>query len=174
MILGKGTECRESPYLNFLLFYLWRLTIEFLSLDNFSSSLIIPATRYGQSKLANVLHAKELNSKCAREGQNVIAVSVHPGAILDTSLKRHASFSMLVSFFSNLSLRSWYHFTFATPMKTIEQGSATTLFATLSPNIVPGAYYEDCHLSTLINPKVEDQDLATKLWEASEVAIAMK
>lgn len=137
----------------------------------FSASL---TSRYGQSKLANVLHAKELNSRCAREGQNVIAVSVHPGAILDTNLKRHFSFLMLASFFRNLSVSTFYHFAFTTPKKSIGQGSATTIFATLSPEITPGAYYEDCHLSALLNPKVADQDLATKLWEASEVAVAVK
>jgi retinol dehydrogenase 12 len=132
------------------------------------------ASRYGESKFANVLHAKELTTRCAVEGQNVIAISVHPGAILDTSLKRHFSFLMAVSFFRNLSVNTFYHFAFASPSKNIEQGSATTLFATLSPDIIPGAYYEDCHLSAHLNPRAADQDLATKLWEASEVAVALK
>lgn len=81
---------------------------------------------------------------------------------------------MFGSFLSNLSFSTFYHFAFMTPKKTIEQGSATTLFATLSQTVVPGAYYEDCHLTPSRNPKVENQDLAARLWAASEVAVAIK
>ena len=130
--------------------------------------------RYGESKLANVLFSKELTTRCAAEGKNVISVSVHPGAITDTNLKRHFSFSMLFSFFRNLSLRTFWHFVFGTKLKSIPQGSATTLFATLSPNIVPGGYYEDCHLSSVLHAKAEDKNLAKELWEASEEAVAAK
>ena len=101
-------------------------------------------------------------------------MSVHPGAILDTGLKRYFSFSQLVSFFRNLSLRTLYHFMFGSKLKTVPQGSATTLFATLSPNIVPGGYYEDCRYSLLLHPKAEDKNLAKELWEASEEAVAVK
>jgi hypothetical protein len=59
-------------------------------------------------------------------------------------------------------------------MKSIPQGSATTLYATLSPNIVPGGYYEDCRLSQKVSLKAEDKDLAKRLWEASEKAITAK
>lgn len=81
---------------------------------------------------------------------------------------------MFGSFLRNLSVNTFYHFAFNTPKKSVEQGSATTLFATLSQTVIPGAYYEDCHLTALLNPRVEDQDLATRLWAASEVAVAIK
>ena len=46
-----------------------------------------PWTRYGESKLANILHAKELTRRFGAAG--VSAIAVHPGAILETDLKRH-------------------------------------------------------------------------------------
>lgn len=35
---------------------------------------------YGQSKLANVLFAKELDERLRRQNKNITAVSIHPGA----------------------------------------------------------------------------------------------
>ncbi|XP_043722717.1 short-chain dehydrogenase TIC 32, chloroplastic-like isoform X2 [Telopea speciosissima] len=45
---------------------------------------------YGQSKLANILHAKELNRHLKEEGVPVTANSLHPGTIV-TNLFRHQS-----------------------------------------------------------------------------------
>ncbi|XP_050886207.1 short-chain dehydrogenase TIC 32, chloroplastic-like isoform X2 [Lathyrus oleraceus] len=45
---------------------------------------------YGQSKLANILHANELAKRLKDDGVNIIANSLHPGAIV-TNLYRHTS-----------------------------------------------------------------------------------
>lgn len=34
---------------------------------------------YGQSKMANILFAKELNRRLKEQGKNIVAVSLHPG-----------------------------------------------------------------------------------------------
>ena len=47
---------------------------------------------YGQSKLANALHAKELTRRFKEEGVNITANSLHPGVIA-TNLGRHSGFS---------------------------------------------------------------------------------
>lgn len=47
---------------------------------------------YGQSKLANVLHANELARRLKEEGVNITANSLHPGAIA-TNLYRHNAFA---------------------------------------------------------------------------------
>jgi len=44
---------------------------------------------YGQSKLANILHAKELSRRLKEEGANITVNSVHPGMIR-TNLMRHS------------------------------------------------------------------------------------
>ncbi|XP_038989017.1 short-chain dehydrogenase TIC 32 B, chloroplastic-like isoform X2 [Phoenix dactylifera] len=50
---------------------------------------------YGQSKLANILHANELSRRLQEEGANITVNSVHPGLIV-TSLWRHSFFLMRV------------------------------------------------------------------------------
>ncbi|KAL8557182.1 hypothetical protein ACS0TY_004580 [Phlomoides rotata] len=55
---------------------------------------------YGQSKLANVLHANELARRLKEEKVEIIANSLHPGAIA-TNLFRHHSF-VNGDFFTNL------------------------------------------------------------------------
>ncbi|KAK4759481.1 hypothetical protein SAY87_022612 [Trapa incisa] len=44
---------------------------------------------YGQSKLANILHANELSGRLKEEGANITVNSVHPGLIM-TDLMRHS------------------------------------------------------------------------------------
>ncbi|XP_052210709.1 short-chain dehydrogenase TIC 32, chloroplastic-like isoform X2 [Diospyros lotus] len=46
---------------------------------------------YGQSKLANILHANELAKRLKEEGVEITANSLHPGSIA-TNLTRHHSF----------------------------------------------------------------------------------
>ncbi|XP_078429251.1 short-chain dehydrogenase TIC 32 B, chloroplastic-like isoform X2 [Wolffia australiana] len=50
-------------------------------------------TAYGQSKLANILHANELSRRLKEEGANITVNSVHPGLIM-TNLVRHSAFYM--------------------------------------------------------------------------------
>lgn len=130
--------------------------------------------RYGQSKLANILFTRELNARCFAEGKNVISFSVHPGAISETSLSRHLSFVVFWKFICNLTMKSFYVFFFGTYLKNVQQGAATTMFTTLSPDAVPGGYYEDCHLSTVLNPKSADVELSQQLWRISAEAILVK
>lgn len=47
---------------------------------------------YGQSKLANALHAKELTRRFQEEGVNITANCLHPG-IIATGLARHGGFN---------------------------------------------------------------------------------
>lgn len=131
--------------------------------------------RYGQSKLANILFTKELTARCAESNQSVISVSVHPGIILGTNLQRHLEVgvflrviiprvltrpSIICALFSQEKL------------KTIPQGSATSVLLALDPDIVPGKHYANCRIDDLlVHPKAYDGDLAHRLWELSEKAI---
>ncbi|MBA0709844.1 hypothetical protein Golax_024863, partial [Gossypium laxum] len=48
-----------------------------------------PRLAYGQSKLANILHANELSRRLKDEGAEITANSLHPGSIIMTDLMRH-------------------------------------------------------------------------------------
>lgn len=90
-------------------------------------------TAYGQSKKANMLHARELADQLAGEAPHVVPVSLHPGVIV-TNLARHMGLSSVTSaLFSTLIAD-----------KSIAQGASTTLYAALAPDVVPGAYLADC------------------------------
>lgn len=111
---------------------------------------------YGQSKLANLLFAKELADRTA--GSHVTAVAVHPG-VIQTNLWKQSLFNRLVGGLVK--------------DKTIPQGAATTVFACVAPRIetpaLRGAYLVDCgpQPPSAIGQDV-DKTLRQALWKASE------
>ncbi|XP_019426534.1 PREDICTED: short-chain dehydrogenase TIC 32, chloroplastic-like [Lupinus angustifolius] len=111
---------------------------------------------YGQSKLANILHANELSRRLKEEGVNITANSVHPGVIM-TPLMRHSS--LLMNFLKMFTFYIW---------KNVPQGAATTCYVALHPSLkgVTGKYFLDCNE---FEPSAfgKDKILASKLWDFS-------
>uniref|UniRef100_A0A2P2KIZ8 Short-chain dehydrogenase n=1 Tax=Rhizophora mucronata TaxID=61149 RepID=A0A2P2KIZ8_RHIMU len=67
-----------------------------IQFDNLNDEMSYSDKRaYGQSKLANILHVKELSRRLQEEGVNVTANAVHPGLIM-TPLMRHSTISMRI------------------------------------------------------------------------------
>ncbi|KAJ0859687.1 putative very-long-chain 3-oxoacyl-CoA reductase [Helianthus annuus] len=85
---------------------------------------------YGQSKLANILHAKELTRRLKEEGANITINALHPGVIATNLL-----------FFKTWSFK---HF-----QKNIPQGASTTCYLALNPKVkgVSGEYFADNNLA---------------------------
>ncbi|XP_074581553.1 short-chain dehydrogenase TIC 32 B, chloroplastic-like [Curcuma longa] len=112
---------------------------------------------YGQSKLANVLHANELARRLQAEGANITVNSLHPG-LITTNLMRHSLLLMRVFRFFTYML--W---------KNIPQGAATTCYVALHPNLrgVTGKYFDDCNEEDT-TAQAKDEELARKLWDLSE------
>lgn len=117
------------------------------------------ATRaYALSKLANVLHTKELALRLKQMNANVTVNCVHPG-IVRTRLTRDTEglVTDLVFFLTSKFL------------KTIPQAAATTCYVATHPRLinVSGNYFADCNVaspSKLGSNKTE----AARLWSASE------
>lgn len=112
---------------------------------------------YGQSKLANILHAKELSKQLKEGGVNITANALHPGAIV-TNLFRHSNvINGLVNVLGRVVL------------KNVQQGAATTCYVALHPQAkgVSGEYFSDSNLSKP-RPQGEDEKLAKKLWDFSK------
>lgn len=112
------------------------------------------------SKLANVLHAQELNVQLRMSGSRVSAYSLHPG-VIPSGLQAHLGVAGVL--FNLLS----------TPFgKSVRQGAATTLYCATQPRIehegaVEGiSYYEDCNLR---QPSgfARDSQLRKRLWQVS-------
>jgi len=110
---------------------------------------------YTQSKLANIMHAKELASRL--EGTGITVVSLHPG-VTDTDAHHHM-------------YKTWYgciiwpfHKFF---VKTPYYGAQTTLYCCLSDVIIHGGYYSDCRPKRP-SQKCFDERACKKLWDISE------
>ena len=132
---------------------------------------------YAQSKLANVLHAKELAKRL--EGTGVTAVSVHPGWVR-TELMRH-------------TMPGWMQSVtrpFMRMMGMVEpwEGTQTTLYAALAPEVEahPGAYYSQTGTYRdksknaggwpleSPNPHAHDDATAQRLYELSRELVGLE
>lgn len=115
-----------------------------------------PLRAYGQSKLANLLFAKELQRRFT--GTKKTAYAVHPGVVA-TNLARNLGpvLSRVFTAMGQLFLKS------------VDEGAATAVFAAVNPKALPlaGSYLSD---SNVRKPRAdaEDATLAARLWEVSE------
>ena len=128
-------------------------------------------TSYGQSKSAIVLFAVAAAQRWA--GDDVVVNALMPGNIASTALARHMGPDDLANFGKETDLT-------LPPVKTIEQGAATSVLLAASPDVegVTGRYYEDCAEAPVIHereghaggvaPYVLDPDNADRLWQISE------
>lgn len=115
---------------------------------------------YGQSKLANLMFAKELQRRLRQRGSKVIAVAVHPG-YSNTNLQQYMPANRLLN-----SLFS----------QSQEKGALPTLCAATQSDLGGGEYIgpngflemqgkPDLAYST---PRSNDEATAKRLWEVSE------
>ncbi|ORY40840.1 hypothetical protein BCR33DRAFT_767965 [Rhizoclosmatium globosum] len=79
--------------------------------------------------------------KCA--AQNVISVSLHPGAVSSTDLKRHIGISNIGEMAGLIFRRALGSGMFKERFKSIPEGASTTVLCALSPDVVKGGYYYD-------------------------------
>ncbi len=118
---------------------------------------------YNQSKLANVLHAKELARRLKKDGVSVYAL--HPG-VINSELTRH----FYDTCFGKMVKPVYGIFT-----KTPKQGAQTTLYCCLEPKIAKdsGNYYSGCKEKRAAK-KARDVDSQKRLWEISEKMVGLK
>jgi NAD(P)-dependent dehydrogenase (short-subunit alcohol dehydrogenase family) len=134
---------------------------EGIQFDNLSGERgYAPWTAYGQSKLANVLFAKELARRLA--GSRRTANALHPGVIV-TDLWRHTN-PVATAIFGVVGRIA---------LKTVAQGAATQTWAAVHPGAagVSGAYLADCNVAKA-RPDADDPALAARLWRVTEEIVA--
>ncbi len=131
---------------------------------------------YCASKLANVLHARELSRRMAQEGVHVAAVSLHPGVIA-TELARN----MLDAHWTLKATEPYLKPIVSQFLRTPFQGAQTTLFAATAPmqpwgtppskaadtDVIAGQYYDNCALKTNPHSQAYDDAVASQLWSYS-------
>ena len=133
---------------------------------------------YAQSKLANVLHAKNLAKRL--EGTGVTAVSVHPGWVR-TQLMRHT----MPAWMQDYVMRP---FMGMMGMVEVWEGAQTSLYAALGPDVEahPGAYYSQTGTYRdkaknaggwpleSPNPHANDDEMAQRLYEHSRQLVGLE
>lgn len=115
---------------------------------------------YGQSKLANLLTAKELARRL--QGTRVTANALHPG-VINTNLMRHMP----------SVLRKGMDLVAGLALKSVPQGAATQCFVATHPSLegVSGKYFADSRLARA-SRRADDERLAERLWKVSQELVA--
>ncbi len=120
-------------------------------------------TRYGDSKLANLLFVQELDRRLRAAHSPVIALACHPG-IAGTDLARHMpAFARLFWPLLGMALNS------------AAQGAWPALQAATAPDVMRGQYYGPQQLGGARGPsgiakrtaQAQDATLARRLWDVS-------
>jgi NAD(P)-dependent dehydrogenase (short-subunit alcohol dehydrogenase family) len=103
---------------------------------NFDRRPYDPWSAYGQSKTANILFSLGITEHWAGDG--ITSNACHPGSI-QTNLQRHVDPELLDQLRAAATTPS--------PMKTPEQGAATSVVLATSPLLegTGGHYFEDCN-----------------------------
>ena len=136
---------------------------EGIEFDNLSGENGYAAWRaYGQSKLANLLFARELGRRFDEEDSHRSAVAIHPGPI-DTNLTRYM----------NAVARWGWSVMGPLFLKSIPEGAATQVWAAVHPEATElnGAYAADCNIKES-SSKGADMALAKRLWDKTEQIVA--
>lgn len=113
-------------------------------------------TRYGQSKLANILFIKELSRRYANKG--IKAVAVHPGVVA-TNLYESTMKWPVVGSLIGIAKRYVYN--------SVQDGAKGQLWAATAPKeqVKSGEYYTPVGVKGQGSWKSNDMGLAEKLWE---------
>lgn len=115
-----------------------------------------PLTKYGQSKLANILHTKAL----AKRYPSIKTIAIHPGMVntgLSTTMRRSFLLARVVmpavAYFSAVG---------------VKQGVLNQLWGATSADSKNGEYYEPVGVGGMGSVYTKDTELAEKLWEWTE------
>lgn len=127
----------------------------------------VPMRAYGQSKLACLMFALELQRRSEAAGWGVMSVAAHPGISRTDLLHNAPGRGSVVGL-----TRSLFWFLF----QPAAQGALPTLYAATSPQAAGGAYYGPHALRetrghpapAMIPAQARDAAAAQRLWRASE------
>ncbi|KAG8638794.1 hypothetical protein MANES_14G062800v8 [Manihot esculenta] len=116
---------------------------------------------YAQSKLANILHAKEMARQLKARNARVTINAVHPGIVKTGIIRAHKGLITDSLFFIASKL-----------LKSTSQGASTTCYVALSPQTegVSGKYFADCNESSC-SALACDESEAQKLWKHTRALI---
>jgi hypothetical protein len=124
---------------------------------------------YGQSKLANLLFARELQRRLSAAGLSIRSIAAHPGFVL-TELQPRAARE------SSAKIEGTFYNTLAPLLAhSVEEGVLPQLYAGQSPEAMGGSFYGPARRHMVGGAKAvggpragRDMAVARRLWEVSE------
>ncbi|KAJ6701909.1 RETINOL DEHYDROGENASE [Salix koriyanagi] len=121
-----------------------------------------PTRAYALSKLANVLHTKELAQRLKQMETNVTVNCVHPGVVRTRLTREREGMVTDMAFFLTSKL-----------LKTVPQAAATTCYVATHPGLVnvTGKYFSDCNEASTSKLGSNSTE-AARLWTASEIMVS--
>jgi NAD(P)-dependent dehydrogenase (short-subunit alcohol dehydrogenase family) len=123
---------------------------------------------YGQSKLAMLMFALELQRRSDANGWNITSLAAHPGVARTELIPNGPGAASLTAF--GAKLISPFLF------QSAAAGALPILYAATSPNVTPGGYYGSIGFQemkgppgpAIIMPQAQNLEDAKELWEISE------
>jgi len=128
-----------------------------------------PTYAYGQSKLANMLYAMELDRKLKSSGSTVTSYACHPG-YSDTSLQSTGPTGLW---------KGMYKITNTLMAQPATKGAIPTVLCAAGTEAVPGAYYGPTGMGesrgpvsdALVSEKALNEADSKNLWQQSEALV---
>ncbi|KAM0425874.1 hypothetical protein ACHAPT_008812 [Fusarium lateritium] len=114
---------------------------------------------YGQSKLANLVYAREF----AERHPELTSVSIHPG-IVKTDLQTSAG---------NLIMRAFQRFIVPLIGDEVQEGAKSQLWAATAKDVASGEYYEPVGVAGRANALSKNKELGKQLWDWTEKELAV-
>ncbi|KAL5552447.1 hypothetical protein UlMin_002623 [Ulmus minor] len=121
-----------------------------------------PTRAYALSKLANVMHTRELARRLMKMEANVTINCVHPGVVRTGLTREREGVITDMVFFLASKL-----------VKTIPQAAATTCYVATNPKLrnVSGKYFSDCNEASS-SKRSSNSIEAAQLWSVSETMVS--
>ncbi len=130
-----------------------------------------PARSYGQSKLANLMLAFEMDRRLRARGLGILSVAAHPG-VSETNLFQAGTYSAFEKTARRLVGRL-----IGAVLNDDVDGALPTIFAATAPEAVSGGYYGPQGLGETrggdvgparVAPQAQDEASAKRLWAVCE------
>jgi NAD(P)-dependent dehydrogenase (short-subunit alcohol dehydrogenase family) len=147
-------------------------TIDFGDLQG--DRIYLPWKAYGQSKLAMLMFALELQRRSDAAGWKLMSLAAHPGWARTDLFTNGPGAGGFIGLGTML----------AAPIfsQSAEDGALPILFAATSPGVEPGRYYGPNGLGELkgppgpawIGPQAKNRATAERLWESSERSLGVR
>jgi len=149
-------------------------TIRFRDREDFNDeclNLYFPSLkRYGRSKLANILFAKQLQRHFDEQKIPILCLSLHPGAI---NTEGFQGIAQRQGWLIRTSITLLLNYVLRTP----DKGAYTHVFASVAPVVreqaekYKGAYLVPFAKITSPSKPAESEELAKELWETTEALL---